>query len=41
MNFQFMPLLHLEYGFWWAMGGMALIAITLMGFFWRKHYLHL
>ena len=41
MNFEFMPVLHLQYGFWWAMGGMALIAIALMGFFWRKHYLHL
>jgi Mg2+ and Co2+ transporter CorA len=41
MNFEFMPVLHLQYGFWWAMGGMALIASALMGFFWRKHYLHL
>jgi Mg2+ and Co2+ transporter CorA len=41
MNFEFMPVLHLQYGFWWAMGGMALIATLLMGFFWRKHYLHL
>jgi len=41
MNFEFMPVLHLQYGFWWAMGTMALIAAALMGFFWRKHYLHL
>ena len=41
MNFEFMPVLHLQYGFWWAMGGMALIATLLMGFFWRKHYLNL
>ena len=41
MNFEFMPVLHLQYGFWWAMGGMLLIAATLMGFFWRKHYLNL
>ncbi len=41
MNFEFMPVLHLAYGFWWAMGSMALIAAVLMGFFWRKHYLHL
>ncbi len=41
MNFEFMPVLHLQYGFWWAMGGMALIASALMGFFWRKHYLNL
>ena len=41
MNFEFMPVLHLQYGFWWAMAGMALIAAVLMGFFWRKHYLNL
>ena len=41
MNFEFMPVLHLAYGFWWAMGGMALIAVLLMGFFWRKHYLNI
>ena len=41
MNFEFMPVLHLAYGFWWAMGSMALIAATLMGFFWRKHYLNI
>jgi Mg2+ and Co2+ transporter CorA len=41
MNFEFMPVLHLQYGFWWAMGGMALIASGLMGFFWRKHYLNI
>ena len=41
MNFEFMPVLHLAYGFWWAMGGMALIATLLMGFFWRKHYLNI
>ena len=41
MNFEFMPVLHLQYGFWWAMGGMALIATLLMGFFWRKHYLNI
>jgi hypothetical protein len=41
MNFEFMPVLHQAYGFWWAMGSMALIATLLMGFFWRKHYLNL
>lgn len=41
MNFQFMPVLQLQYGFWWAMGGMLLIGGALMGFFWRKHYLNL
>lgn len=41
MNFEFMPVLHLVYGFWWAMGSMGLIAAVLMGYFWRKHYLNL
>jgi hypothetical protein len=41
MNFEFMPVLHLAYGFWWAMGGMLLIATVLIGYFWRKHYLNL
>lgn len=41
MNFEFMPVLHLAYGFWWAMGGMLLTAAVLMGFFWRKRYLSL
>lgn len=41
MNFAFMPLLQLQFGFWWALGGMLLIAAALMGFFWRKRYLNL
>jgi Mg2+ and Co2+ transporter CorA len=41
MNFEVMPLLHLEYGFWWAMGGMLLTALGLMAYFWRKHYISL
>ena len=41
MNFEFMPVLHQTYGFWWAMGSMMLIATVLMGYFWRKHYLNL
>jgi Mg2+ and Co2+ transporter CorA len=32
MNFEFMPGLHKTSGFWWTMGGMALV-------FWRKRYL--
>jgi Mg2+ and Co2+ transporter CorA len=39
MNFEFMPVLHLAYGFWWALGGMLLTAAVLMAYFWRKHYL--
>ena len=39
MNFEFIPLLHLQTGFWWAMGTMVVIAIVLTGLFWRKRYL--
>jgi Mg2+ and Co2+ transporter CorA len=39
MNFEFIPLLHLHSGFWWAMGSMASIAVTLLVVFWRKRYL--
>jgi Mg2+ and Co2+ transporter CorA len=39
MNFEFIPLLHRNTGFWWAMGGMALIASTLSLVFWRKRYI--
>ena len=39
MNFEFIPLLHLPSGFWWAMGSMALVALTLAVVFWRKDYL--
>ncbi|MBL8389209.1 MAG: magnesium transporter CorA family protein [Hydrogenophaga sp.] len=39
MNFEFIPLLHLQTGFWWAMGTMLLIAVVLTGLFWRKRYL--
>jgi Mg2+ and Co2+ transporter CorA len=39
MNFEFIPLLHLHNGFWWAMGSMGSIALALGVFFWRKRYL--
>ncbi|MBB6576363.1 hypothetical protein HNP33_000411 [Comamonas odontotermitis] len=39
MNFEFIPLIHKEDGFWWAMGVMALITVTLIGFFSYKRYL--
>ena len=39
MNFEFIPLLHLASGFWWAMGAMALVALVLGVVFWRKRYL--
>jgi len=39
MNFEFIPLLHIHSGFWWAMGSMAFIAVGLALFFWRKRYI--
>ena len=39
MNFEFIPLLHQSYGFWFAMIFMALTASGLVVFFWRKRYL--
>ncbi len=39
MNFDFIPLLHRQTGFWWAMAAMALIALLLSLYFWRKRYL--
>jgi Mg2+ and Co2+ transporter CorA len=39
MNFEFIPLLHLAGGFWWALAAMALTAATLLLVFWRKRYL--
>ena len=39
MNFEFIPLLHLSYGFWFAMAFMLLTALGLVVFFWRKRYL--
>lgn len=39
MNFEFIPLLHRSNGFWLAMVAMALTAVVLVAFFWRKRYL--
>ena len=39
MNFEFIPLLHQQAGFWWAMGAMGVIAVGLGLFFWRKRYI--
>jgi len=39
MNFESIPLLHRANGFWLAMTAMALIALALVLFFWRKRYL--
>jgi Mg2+ and Co2+ transporter CorA len=39
MNFEFIPFLHEQDGFWWAMGLMAMIAVGLSVYFWRMRYL--
>ncbi|CAN7229528.1 magnesium transporter CorA family protein [Acidovorax sp. LjRoot66] len=39
MNFEFIPLVHKQDGFWWAMGSMITIATLLISVFWRKRYL--
>jgi magnesium transporter len=39
MNFDSIPLLHVHSGFWWALGSMLTIALTLGLVFWRKRYL--
>lgn len=39
MNFEFIPFLHQSNGFWFAMGAMLLIAVTLVLLFSRKRYL--
>ncbi|MEP6968796.1 MAG: magnesium transporter CorA family protein, partial [Betaproteobacteria bacterium] len=39
MNFDFLPLVHRQAGIWWTIGTMSLLAVGLVGVFWRKHYL--
>jgi Mg2+ and Co2+ transporter CorA len=39
MNFDFIPLVHKQDGFWWAMAGMTATALALVVVFWRKRYL--
>ncbi|HSV44630.1 MAG TPA: magnesium transporter CorA family protein [Ramlibacter sp.] len=39
MNFEFLPLIHVQTGFWWALAAMALMALSLGLLFWRKRYL--
>ena len=39
MNFEFIPLLHKSGGFWITLSFMALTAVSLVVFFWRKRYL--
>lgn len=39
MNFDFIPLVHQQDGFWWAVGAMGVISAALVALFWRKRYL--
>jgi len=39
MNFDFIPLMHDQAGFWLTLASMVLIASSLAWFFWRKRYL--
>ena len=39
MNFEFLPGIHADTGFWWTLGSMAFIAVALGVVFWRKRYL--
>jgi Mg2+ and Co2+ transporter CorA len=39
MNFEFLPLIHTDRGFWWTLATMGLIAVALGVVFWRKRYL--
>ena len=39
MNFDGLPLIHHDMGFWWVSGSMLLIAISLSILLWRQRYL--
>jgi magnesium transporter len=39
MNFEGLPLIHKQGGFWVAVAAMAALGLGLGGFFWRKRYL--
>jgi len=39
MNFEFLPLIHTNRGFWVAFGAMVAVGLVLVAFFWRKRYL--
>lgn len=40
MNFEFIPGLHSEAGFWWTMAGMAAIGVGLLALFRARAYIH-
>jgi len=39
MNFEFMPAIHHQSGFWWTVAAMVAIAVSTGVVFWRKRYL--
>ncbi len=39
MNFEWIPLIHRQSGFWWALTSMGATAVALVLYFWRKRYL--
>ncbi|MDB5857933.1 MAG: corA [Ramlibacter sp.] len=39
MNFEFMPAIHAQGGFWWTVSMMVAIAVAMGVVFWRKRYL--
>jgi Mg2+ and Co2+ transporter CorA len=39
MNFEWIPLIHRQSGFWWALTSMGCTAVALLLYFWRKRYL--
>lgn len=39
MNFDFIPLIHTQAGFWWACATMLMVAVVMTLVFWRKRFL--
>ncbi len=39
MNFEFMPMIHTSHGFWWTVGLMLTLVVSVVAVFWRKQYL--
>ena len=39
MNFEFLPVIHSQAGFWWTLSLMVLLVVVVVAVFWRKQYL--
>ena len=39
MNFEFLPVIHSQAGFWWTLSLMVLLVAVVVAVFWRKQYL--